>query len=217
MKPRVLFVGRSRYRLPLDPAVARKWEALGEQFQVRALATGISGAAQDGMFHLVRDRPLAAFYALLPLQVAREVRAFDPDVVVTQSPYEAVAVGQSRPGGSCWRSAELGHPTRLWVPAPPRPRAASDARARGGPRGRRFGPSRRSRASRTRAGGEPTATFTILRRLPSTERRCAPERPAASSVFSALQERRQSRKRGGAAPRVQGEPAPRGSGRETAR
>ena len=92
MKPRVLFVGRSRYRLPLDPAVARKWEALGEQLDVRVLATGSSGAAQDRMFHLVRDLPLGAFYALLPLQVAREVRAFDPDVVVAQSPYEAVAV-----------------------------------------------------------------------------------------------------------------------------
>lgn len=94
MKLRVLFVGRTRYRLPLDPGLARKWDALGEELEVRVLA---SGTGSDPRFALVRplrprllDGPL--FYALLPLRVARELRRFRPDAVVAQTAYEAAAV-----------------------------------------------------------------------------------------------------------------------------
>ena len=114
MKPRVLFVGRSRYRLPLDPALARKWDALREHFDVRVLATGADGPQRDETFHLVRDRRLASFYALLPALAAREVHEFDPDVIVTQSPYEAVAVSRVRAGAKLvlevhgdWETAAL--------------------------------------------------------------------------------------------------------------
>lgn len=87
MKPRVLFVSRSRYRLPLDPQMARKWDALAEELDLRVLATG-DGA--DGRFHLLRAGS-PAFYLSLPLHVARELRAFRPAVIVAQSPYEAGA------------------------------------------------------------------------------------------------------------------------------
>lgn len=87
MRPRVLFVSRSRYRLPLDPQVARKWDALAEELDLRVLATG-DGA--DRRFHLLRAGS-PAFYLSLPLHVARELRAFRPAVIVAQSPYEAGA------------------------------------------------------------------------------------------------------------------------------
>ncbi|HTZ05525.1 MAG TPA: glycosyltransferase family 4 protein [Gaiellaceae bacterium] len=88
MKRRALFVSPSTYRLPLDPALARKWDALGEELDVRVLASGDGG---DATFRLDPDHGLAAYYARLPYRIRREVRAFDPDVIVAQSPYEALA------------------------------------------------------------------------------------------------------------------------------
>jgi glycosyltransferase involved in cell wall biosynthesis len=85
---RVLFVGRSRYRLPLAPQLARKWDALAAEMEVRVLGGG--GPADDGRFRLLPART-PAFYLALPLHVARELRAFRPDAVVAQSPYEAAA------------------------------------------------------------------------------------------------------------------------------
>src|SRR5690349_9587320 len=63
---------------------------------MRVLASGADGGASNGVFRLVppaRVRGLdgVAFYASLPGRVARELRAFEPDVVVAQSPYEAAA------------------------------------------------------------------------------------------------------------------------------
>jgi glycosyltransferase involved in cell wall biosynthesis len=94
MRPRVLFVSRTRYRLPLDAQVARKWDALSDELDVRVLATGDDD--DDGRFRLVRARS-QAFYLRLPLHVARELRSFRPDVVVAQSPYEtgAALVGRA--------------------------------------------------------------------------------------------------------------------------
>ncbi len=88
MKPRVLFVSRTRYRLPLDPQLARKWDALEAELDLRVLATGADGG--DDRFHLIPARS-PAFYLSLPFHVARELRAFRPSVVVAQSPYEAGA------------------------------------------------------------------------------------------------------------------------------
>jgi glycosyltransferase involved in cell wall biosynthesis len=85
---RVLFVGRSRYRLPLAPQLARKWDALAAEMDVRVLGGG--EPADDGRFRLLPART-PAFYLTLPLHVARELRAFRPDAVVAQSPYEAAA------------------------------------------------------------------------------------------------------------------------------
>ena len=88
-RPRVLFVSRTRYRLPLDPSVSRKWDALAAEMDVRVLAGGET--ADDGRFRLVPGSS-PAFYLSLPLRVAEELRRFRPDVVVAQSPYEASSV-----------------------------------------------------------------------------------------------------------------------------
>jgi glycosyltransferase involved in cell wall biosynthesis len=97
LKPRVLFVGRTRYRLPLDPALARKWDALGRELDLRVLARAAERTnGHDPSFRLAEpvapralDGPL--FYATLPVRVARELREFRPDVLFVQSPYEAAA------------------------------------------------------------------------------------------------------------------------------
>jgi glycosyltransferase involved in cell wall biosynthesis len=95
VKRRVLFVGRTRYRLPLVESLARKWDALSERVDVRVLA---SGTGSDPRFRLIGERPLDGplFYLTLPLEVARELRSFNPDVVLTESPYEAFAVELAR-------------------------------------------------------------------------------------------------------------------------
>ena len=71
MRPHVLFVGRTRYRLPLDPSLARKWDALGDAMDVHVLARAAErNGGGDARFRLarpVRPRALdgAAFYATL--------------------------------------------------------------------------------------------------------------------------------------------------------
>jgi glycosyltransferase involved in cell wall biosynthesis len=98
MKPRVLFVGRTRYRLPLDPSLARKFEALAGELDVRVLGSAEDGSpTSDETFTLVpilRLRLLdgLAFYATLPVRVARELRRFRPHAIITQTAYEAGAV-----------------------------------------------------------------------------------------------------------------------------
>src|SRR4029077_9094630 len=90
MIPPVLFVGRTRYRLPLPDNLARKWDALSDRMQVRVVA---SGTGSDPRFHLVPPRAFDGplFYSTLPVVVAQELRSFRPDVVVAESPYEAAA------------------------------------------------------------------------------------------------------------------------------
>jgi glycosyltransferase involved in cell wall biosynthesis len=102
VRPHVLFVGRTRYRLPLDASLARKWDALGDAMDVHVLARAAErNGGGDARFRLarpVRPRALdgAAFYATLPLRIARELRRDRPDVVMTQSPYEAAAALAAR-------------------------------------------------------------------------------------------------------------------------
>lgn len=100
MRRSLLMVGRTRYRLPLDATLARKFDALSRELDVRVLASAPAGGAggSDPRFQLVRPvRPRAldgaAFYALLPWRVARELRASRPDVVLTQGgPETALAL-----------------------------------------------------------------------------------------------------------------------------
>jgi glycosyltransferase involved in cell wall biosynthesis len=95
MIPRVLFVGRTRYRLPLPDGLARKWDALSERMDLRVIA---SGTGTDPRFRLLPPRPLdgLVFYSTLPVVVARELRSFRPDVVLAESPYEAAAAEVAR-------------------------------------------------------------------------------------------------------------------------
>ena len=95
---RVLFVARTRYSLPLDPSLARKWDALRERLDVRVLAAAAPGSPRsDAVFELapaVRPKALdgVLYYLALPFRLRRELRRFRPDAVVAQSPYEGAAV-----------------------------------------------------------------------------------------------------------------------------
>src|SRR5581483_11236723 len=55
-KPRVLFVGRTRYRLPLSESLRKKWDALGELIDYRVLATAADDRSRgaDERFALAR-------------------------------------------------------------------------------------------------------------------------------------------------------------------
>jgi glycosyltransferase involved in cell wall biosynthesis len=83
--PRVLMVGRTRYRLPLDESLARKFDALRAQLDLRVLATGSGG---DETFVL---EPLGGlrYHLGLPLRVARELRRRPADALLVQNPHEA--------------------------------------------------------------------------------------------------------------------------------
>ena len=95
-KPRVLIVGRSRYRLPLEPNLRRKFDALAAELDVRVLASAREGSpTRDETFRLVPRRENLdgpRFWAELPFRVWHELEAFEPDAVLVQSPYEALAV-----------------------------------------------------------------------------------------------------------------------------
>ena len=91
MKPRVLFVSR-RVELPLSPSLARKWDAIGAELEFRVLA---GGTGSNGAFHLARELPALdgpAFFAALPLRIARELREFKPDAVLAQGAHEMLRV-----------------------------------------------------------------------------------------------------------------------------
>lgn len=93
----MLFVGRTRYRLPLEPSVAGKFDALAGELDVRVLGTAAPGSAsRDATFTLVpplRFRALdgLAFWLTLPWRVARLLRRLRPAAVICQTPYEAAA------------------------------------------------------------------------------------------------------------------------------
>jgi glycosyltransferase involved in cell wall biosynthesis len=97
MRRKLLLVGRTRYSLPLSPLLARKFDALGDELDVRVLASSGGGGGADPRFRLygpVRPRLLdgAAFYAFLPVRVARELRRHRPDAVLAQGGQETALV-----------------------------------------------------------------------------------------------------------------------------
>jgi len=97
MTPRVLFVSRERFRLPLDGAQKRKWDAVAAVVDHRVLAAAPEGCPTgDDRFRLVgpvHPRVLdgALFYLLLPWRIARELRRFHPEAALVQGVHEAVA------------------------------------------------------------------------------------------------------------------------------
>jgi glycosyltransferase involved in cell wall biosynthesis len=94
VRPRVLFVGRTRYRLPLDETLRKKFDTLEQVVDVRVLASAPLGAPTgDDTFRLVPPAPVrrldgAAFHALLPVRVARQIRDFRPTTVIVQGAHE---------------------------------------------------------------------------------------------------------------------------------
>jgi glycosyltransferase involved in cell wall biosynthesis len=95
MKPRVLFVSRERFRLPLDGTQRRKWNAVGELLDYRIVAAAQSGSAtRTDRMELAGPAPALdgpLYYARLPRRIARELRTFRPDVAVVQGVHEATA------------------------------------------------------------------------------------------------------------------------------
>jgi glycosyltransferase involved in cell wall biosynthesis len=98
MNPRVLFVSRERFRLPLDDTQCRKWDAVGELIDYRVVAAAQPGSAtRSERFRLAGPtRPAALdgalYYLRLPWRVARELRRFHPEVVVAQNVHETALV-----------------------------------------------------------------------------------------------------------------------------
>jgi glycosyltransferase involved in cell wall biosynthesis len=93
--PRVLFVGRGRLTLPLQPWLQKKWDALSGVFDLRVLNAGAGNG--DERFRMLPDGA-PAFYSLLPLEIARELRSFRPHVVIASDPFLGVAARIARAG-----------------------------------------------------------------------------------------------------------------------
>ncbi len=96
-RPRVLFVGRARYRLPLPVWLAKKWDAFEEELDYRVVgaATADSGPSND-RFKLsrpARPRQLDGllFYLRLPLRLRRQIRTFRPHAIFASDPFLAAA------------------------------------------------------------------------------------------------------------------------------
>jgi glycosyltransferase involved in cell wall biosynthesis len=97
---RVLFVARNRYRIPLSPSLRLKWDALSRVFDVRVLAASPDRSRGDETFRLRPRSPLDGplFWLSFPARIKREARAFRPDAIVAQSPFEAAAALAARTG-----------------------------------------------------------------------------------------------------------------------
>jgi hypothetical protein len=125
-RPKLLMVGRTRYRLPLNETLRIKFDALAEQLDLRVLASGVDGAPKhDDVFELAgpwRPRRLdgALYFLTLPSLSRRELRRHPPDAVLVQGAHETwfVLLGRSLSGVRTpvildvhgdWRS-----PTRLY-------------------------------------------------------------------------------------------------------
>ena len=89
---RLLMAGRTRYRLPLTPALDRKFDALQVELDVHVLASAQRGnGASDARFRLVAPLPVLdgpLFYLRFPFLVARELRRLHPDAVLVQGAQE---------------------------------------------------------------------------------------------------------------------------------
>ncbi len=102
MTPRVLFVGRSRYRLPLPGWLAKKWDAVEQELDYRILGAAEGGSPTEAERFRLRgpaspralDAPL--FYLRLPFDVRREIRGFQPAAVVAADPYVGAAAWVGR-------------------------------------------------------------------------------------------------------------------------
>lgn len=197
MRHRLLLVGRTRYAFPLSPSLARKFAALEAELDLRVLGSAGGGRGADPRFRLVGRLPLLdgpAFYALLPLRAARELRSFRPDAVLVQGAQETALVLLGR--------ALARVPAKVIADVHGDP--AAPARLYGSPLRRALAPLadllgriglRRADGVRTisaytsgvvrAAGAEPTATFAAFMDLePFLESPPAPlpERPTALFV-----------------------------------
>ena len=105
--PRVLFVARTRYGLPLSETLERRFDALSKVLDWHQLGTARDGSAvRTARFTLLPRFPVgaldgAAFYVALPVRVARSLRSFEPDLVIVQGAQDtALALLARRLAGS---------------------------------------------------------------------------------------------------------------------
>ena len=93
-RPRVLFVGRGRFRFPLGRTLERRFEALSNELDWCQLGTALDGKpSPDARLVLVRQAPIRVldgplYYIRLPRRIARELRRFEPDAVIAQGAQE---------------------------------------------------------------------------------------------------------------------------------
>lgn len=102
-RPRVLFVGRMRYTLPLPGWLAKKWDAVSRQVDYRVLASAAdrSVPTRDDRFRLIPPLRLRwldglAFYARLPFHIRREIRTSRPEAIIASDPYVGMAAFLAR-------------------------------------------------------------------------------------------------------------------------
>ena len=96
-RPRVLFAGRGRYRLPLPGWLTPKWDAIEELLDFRLLGAASSDSdGSDPRFRLdppfrVRRLDGIVFYLRLPARLRNEIRRFDPEAVIASDPIVGAA------------------------------------------------------------------------------------------------------------------------------
>jgi glycosyltransferase involved in cell wall biosynthesis len=93
VRPRLLFVGRARYELPLSPTMRLKWDAVAAELDYRVVASSPDGSQGDDVFRLRARTTLDGprFWLGLPFRIRREARRFSPAAIVAQSPFEGAA------------------------------------------------------------------------------------------------------------------------------
>ena len=97
MKPRLLLVGRRRYKLPLPFSEQLKFDAMAGALDVHVLGSAATGSPlRDETFTLVpplRPRLLDGlfFHASLPFRIRRLLRDFQPDAVLVQGAHDAAS------------------------------------------------------------------------------------------------------------------------------
>jgi glycosyltransferase involved in cell wall biosynthesis len=102
-RPRVLFVGHTRYDLPLPAPLAKKWDALTDVLEPRVIgAAGVRVCVEDPRFRLLCTRVPkrlhgGAYYVSLPAVLALEMRRFEPHAIVAESPYQGLCALAARP------------------------------------------------------------------------------------------------------------------------
>ena len=95
--PRVLFVGRGRYLLPLTASQAKKWYAVEKLMDFRVLGGAEPGSGGNTeRFRLSGPtRPArlsgALFQVRLPARIARQIRDYDPDAIICADPFICAA------------------------------------------------------------------------------------------------------------------------------
>ena len=96
-RPRILMVGRLRYSLPLPDWLARKFDALERQLDLRVVASADpSSPATDDRFRLLAPSRVGLldgglFYLRLPFHVRRQIVDFRPEAIIAENPYTAAA------------------------------------------------------------------------------------------------------------------------------